>query len=147
MKRQTYTLIAMVVLVGSMAVAAQAQNNGRIRLTADIPFDFNVGDKTMPAGHYTVSQINPASDRVALQLRKEDGSASVMLQMNAVIGRAQESTKLIFNRYGNRYFFAEAWIDGENAGLQAPRSRAERVVRRELAGIKANAETVALKGR
>lgn len=147
MKRQTYTVIAMIVLVGSMAVAAQAQNNGRLRLTADIPFEFNVGDQTMPAGKYTVSQINPASDRVALQLRNQSGRASVILQMNAVIGRAPESAKLIFNRYGNRYFLAQAWVDGENTGLQAPTSRVERVVRRELAGIKATAETVALKGR
>jgi hypothetical protein len=147
MKRQTYTLIAMIVLVGSMAVAAQAQNNGRTRLTAHVPFEFNVGEKTMPAGKYTVSQINPASDRVALQLRNQDGSASVMLQMNAVSGRAQESTKLIFNRYGNRYFFAEAWIDGERAGLQVVRSRAERVAQRELAGTRKPTTTVALKRR
>ena len=137
----------MIVLVGSMAVAARAQTSGRIRLTADIPFEFHVADKTMPAGRYTVSQINPASDRVVLQLRNQDGSVAVMLQMNAAIGRAQESTKLLFNRYGNRYFFAEAWIVGERTGLQVVRSRAERVVQRELAGIKAKAETVALKSR
>lgn len=147
MKRQAYTLIAMIVLVGSMAVAAQAQNSGRNRLTADVPFEFHVGDKTMPPGRYTVSQINPASDRVALQLRNQDGSAVVMLQMNAVIGRAQESAKLIFKRYGNRHFFAETWIDGERTGLQAVRSRAERAAQQELAGTKATAETVALKSR
>jgi hypothetical protein len=124
MKKQAYTVIAMIVLAGSMAVAAQAQNSSRTRLTANIPFEFSAGNKTMPAGEYTVSQVNPASDRVALQLRKQDGSVSVMLLMNAVIGKAPERAKLIFNRYGNRYFFAQAWIDGENTGLQAPKSRA-----------------------
>ena len=147
MKRQAYTLIAMIVLAGSMAVAAQAQNSGRNRLTADIPFEFQVGDKTLPAGRYTVSQINPASDRVALRLRNQDGTAAVTLQMNAVIGRAQESAKLIFNRHGNRYFFAEAWIDGEGTGLQAPKSRAERAAVRELAEAKRPTTTVALKSR
>jgi len=128
-------------------VAAQAQNNGRIRLTADVPFEFNVGDKTMPAGNYTVSQINPASDRVVLQLRNQDGSATAMLQMNAVIGEAPETAKLVFRRYATSYFFAEAWVDGDNTGMQAPKSRAERAARRELAGMKSSSETVALKNR
>ena len=147
MKRQAYTLIAMMVLIGSMAVAARAQNNGRTRLTARIPFEFNVGDKSLPAGNYTVSQINPASDRVVLQLRNQDGSATAMLQMNAVIGEAPETAKLVFRRYGSQHFFAEAWIDGVSTGLQAHRSRGERVALRELAGTKRTTTTVALKGR
>lgn len=147
MKREAYTMIALMVLVGSMAVAAQAQNSGRNRLTADIPFEFHVGDKTMPTGRYTVSQINPASDLVVLQLRNQDGSATAMLQMNAVIGEAPETAKLVFRRYGSQHFFAEAWIDGDSTGLQAPRSRAERVSLRELAGTKRTTTTVALKRR
>lgn len=147
MKKTAYTMIALLVLVGSMAVAAQAQNNGRNRLTASIPFEFNVGDKTMPAGKYTVSQINPSSDRVALRLRNQDGSATAILQMNAVIGEAPETAKLVFRRYGSQHFFAEAWIDGDSTGLQAPRSRAERVALRQLAGTQRTTTTVALKSR
>jgi len=144
MKKQAYTMIAMVVLVGSMAVAAQAQTNGRTQLIANIPFEFNVGNKTMPAGEYTVLQVNPASDHAVLQLRSRDGRASAMVQMESVMGKAEASAKLIFNRYGNKYFFAQAWVDGENSGLQASRSRAERATGRELAGIKMATESVAL---
>ena len=144
MKKQAYTMIAMFVLVGSMAVAAKAQTGGRTQLIANIPFDFNVGNKTMPAGEYTLSQVNPASDQAVLQFRSKDGHAGVMVRMASVIGRAQESSKLIFNSYGNRYFFAQAWIDGDNSGLQAPKSRAERAVERELAGNGRKTETIAL---
>lgn len=147
MKRQAYTLIAMIVLVGSMAVAAKAQTSGRTQLIANIPFQFNVGNKTLPAGEYTVTQVNPASDHAVLQLRSKDGSAGAMVQMGSVIGKAQESAKLIFNRYGNHYFFAQAWVDGDNTGLQAPKAQAERVAERELAGIKAKTEVVALRNR
>ena len=66
MKKQAYTMIAMFVLVGSMAVAAKAQTVGRAELRANVPFDFNIGKKTLPAGEYIVSQINPASDRAVL---------------------------------------------------------------------------------
>src|SRR2546427_11378738 len=107
MKRQAYPMIAMIILVGSMAVAAQAQTGSRTQLIANIPFDFSVGNKTLPAGEYTVRQINPSSDHAVLQLRSQDGKASAMVQMNAVIDktRSQETASLIFNRYGNRYFF------------------------------------------
>ena len=144
MKKQAYTMIAMVVLVGSMAVAAQAQTSGRTQLVASIPFEFSVGNKTLPAGEYTVLQVNPASDHAVLQIRSRDGRISAMVQMGSVVGKAQESAKLIFNRYGKKYFFAQAWADGENSGLQASKSRAERVTGRELAGIKMATESVAL---
>lgn len=147
MKKTAYTMIAMLVLVGSMAVAAQAQTGGRTELRASIPFQFSVGDRTLPAGEYTVRQVNPASDRAVLQLRQKDGGATAMIQMNSVIGKAQESAKLVFNRYGSQYFLAQAWIGGDSDGLQASKSRAERAVERETAGIKTATESVALKSR
>ena len=61
MKKQAYTMIAMIVLVGSMAVAAQAQTSGRTRMIANIPFEFSVGNQTLPAGEY--GEIGRASCR------------------------------------------------------------------------------------
>jgi hypothetical protein len=145
MKKQAYIMIAMIVLVGSMAVAAQAQTSGRTHLIANIPFEFSVGGKTLPAGEYTVRQVNPASDHAVLQLRSKDGSAGAMVQMGSVIGKAQDGAKLIFNRYGDQYFFAQAWVDGDTTGLQAPRSAVEHAAERELAGIKAKTESIALR--
>ena len=43
MKKQAYTMMALLVLMGSMAMAAEAQNNSRRQLIANIPFQFNVG--------------------------------------------------------------------------------------------------------
>ena len=147
MKKQAYTMIALLVLVGSMAVAAQAQTSGRTQLIANIPFQFNAGNKTLPAGEYSVRQINPDSDHSVLLLSSRDGNASAMIQVDSVIGKAQETAKLIFHRYGNKYFFAQAWIDGDNTGMQAPRSKAERAAESELAGLQPKTATVALRAR
>ena len=147
MKKQAYTMIALLVLVGSMAVAAQAQTSGRTQLIAKIPFQFNVGNKALPAGEYSVRQINPDSDHSVLQLSSKDGNASAMIQVDSVIGKAQETAKLTFHRYGNKYFFAQAWIDGDNTGMQAPKSKAERAAESELAGLQSKTETVALRAR
>lgn len=147
MKKQAYTVFAMIVLVGSMAVAVKSQTRGRTELIADIPFQFNVGNKTLPAGEYIVTQVNPASDRPVLRVRSRDGHAVAMMQMNSVIGKRAESAKLIFRRYDHHYFFVQAWVDGDNNGFEAPKSRAERTADREIAGIKAKTEAVALRNR
>lgn len=147
MKKHAYTMIALLVLVGSMAVAAEAQISGRTQLVANIPFQFNVGSKALPAGEYSVRQINLNSDHAVLQLRSKDGNASAMIQVDSVIGKAQESAKLTFHRYSNQYFFAQAWIDGDDTGMQAPRSKAERAAESELAGRQPKSETIALRAR
>ena len=147
MKRHAYMMIALMVLVGSMAVAAQAQTGSRTQLVANIPFQFNVGDKAMPAGEYTVSQVNPSSDHAVLQLRSKDGKNTMMIQMTNMIGKRNETARLVFNRYGNDSYFAEAWIPSDANGLRANRSKSERAARQELAGVKPATETVALKAR
>lgn len=146
MKKTAYTMIASLVLVGSMAVAAQAQPGGR-RMIANIPFQFNVGDKTMPAGEYTVTQINPSSDRAVLQLRSKDGSSAAMIQMNEVMGKAREGARLVFNRYGNQHYFAQAWTSADASGLEAPKAKAERTTQKELAALNVRVETVAIRVR
>jgi hypothetical protein len=147
MKKQAYTVIAMMVLIGSMAVAAQAQNNGRPQLVAEIPFQFKVGNKTLPAGEYLVRSVSDTSPIVVLNIQSRDGKGSAMLMMTSVQGKTPDGAKLLFNRYGSQYFFAQTWVGGHNIGLEAPRSRAERIAQRELAGIKPVTATVALKSR
>jgi hypothetical protein len=146
MKKQAYTMIALFVLVSSMAVAAQAQMGNHTELVATIPFEFNVGDKVMPAGEYLVSQINPASSLTVLQLRSRDGKAAAMIQMNTIARSVSNAAKLNFNRYGSQHYFAQAWMPG-NDGLAAAKSKAERGAQKELAGIKPKTESVALRTR
>ena len=64
--------------------------------------------------------------------------------MTSVTGKAQEQAKLIFHRYGNHYFLAQVWVDGETEGLQAQKSRGERALQRELAEVKKAGEPVAI---
>jgi hypothetical protein len=147
MKKQAYTMMALLVLMGSMAVAAKAQNSGRRQLIANIPFQFNVGDASLPAGEYVVTQINPASDQVVLQIRIIDGSRSAIVSMISTMRKTNTGAELVFNRYGNKYFFAQAWVDGESEGLSALKSRTERATKNELSALGAQVETVALKSR
>ena len=143
MKKHAYTMIAMIVLAGSLAVVAQAQTIG-MKLIADIPFEFSAGNKKLPAGKYVLRVINPSSDQKVLQIRSIDGHNGTVLLMQSVEGKVQEQAKLVFNFYGDHYFFAQAWTPANSTGMQAPETRAERNVIREFAGTKPQTKAIAL---
>jgi len=142
MRKGIYIVFAAVVLICLSAVSsAKAQSTSRLVLQADIPFEFTIGKVTLPAGEYTVRSVSDSSD--ILQLRSADGH-SVLVQMNSIIGKADENAKLIFNRYGNHYFFSQAWMPATQTGLEASKSKAERAAGLELAGLKPKVAEVAL---
>lgn len=147
MKRVAYTMIVMSILVGSMVVAAEAQSASRTELRAHVPFEFNVGDKTLPAGEYTIHQVNPSSDVVVLQLRNSTTGSNLLVRMNEISTNAQTSSKLIFTRHGSHYFFSSVTIEGFVNAWQAPKSRAERGIEGELAILNSGSERVAIAAR
>ena len=126
MKRHVRTAIAIIFICGILAVGAEAQTVGSQTIKANVPFAFNVGQKSLPAGVYTVSILNPTSDRKALQIRSEDGRVSAIVQTVGAGSSLADNAKLVFRRYGDRYFFAQAQLAGDTTSLTASRTRAER---------------------
>ena len=123
MKRYFYMLLAVVVLAGVLATDAQAQSGSSQRIVANIPFTFNVGKTVLPAGKYTITVLNPTSDRRSLQIRSTDGRSSAIILTSAVIGDISENSKLVFECDGDRYYFAQAQMAGDSTSLAAPRTK------------------------
>jgi hypothetical protein len=144
MKRQVYASIALTVLISALAIGAEAQSRNRQLLTADIPFAFNAGSKTLPAGKYTFTVVNPSSDRNVLQVRSSDGHFSVLLQTTDMIGKSNANAKLMFRRYGDQYFLTQAWMAAERTGLTVLKSSAERQLQNEIVKAGKKSELVAV---
>ena len=140
-------MFAVIVLVSSLAVAAKAQQPGRTKLITNIPFQFNVGNETLPAGEYTLLPVMADSSNVVLKIQGSDRKAGIMFSTTTVEGKPQNRTILVFHRYGDKYFFAHAWIEGEKFGLKAPTSRAERATQREFSAINMATESVSVSAR
>lgn len=132
MKRHVCTAIAIIFVYGVLVVGVSAQTGGSPTMRADIPFAFTVGEKSLPAGVYVVSILNPASDRPALRVRSVDGRSSAIVQTVGVGGNRAENSKLVFRRYGDRHFFAQAQMGGNGTSLATAKTRAERAVQRSL---------------
>jgi hypothetical protein len=106
---KTFKTLARVIgaaVLGTAGLYAQAT-------VADIPFDFTVQSATMHAGHYKLwatsmsSQLmqisNAQTGQSVLVLAPESGSTPV---------NDKTTAKLIFHRYGDRYFLSEVRTPG-----------------------------------
>ncbi|MGZ5437228.1 MAG: hypothetical protein ACXWID_08370 [Pyrinomonadaceae bacterium] len=145
MKTRSYMIIALFVLIGTVTLSVSAQTTSRVELRVDIPFDFNVGNETLAAGRYRLLSVSNDSANVIFKFESADRSG-FMLRMAALEGKGKDSARLVFHRYGNRYFFSEAWLNAAN-GWQAPKSREERASEREMAALAVRFESVAVRTR
>jgi len=119
-----YTLLSVSMLVAALALPLSAQT---MTLTANIPFAFTIGHKTLPAGEYMIrNNGNPYV--LVFHGEYHNASALVMANRESIVksDHPAAATRLVFNHYGNRYFLSEV-VDGYvQTGFVLPMSRTER---------------------
>ena len=122
MKRAMLVLALMSVSTG----AALAQL-GNARVTAQVPFDFVLGDKAVPAGELTVQSVTKSG---VLLIQNTDAKISLlsMPQMGETKKPAGSSV-LVFHRYNHRYFLSGIRIEGNTTTYRLPESKAEAELR------------------
>jgi hypothetical protein len=122
-------------IVGSV----QAQTG--YKLEVNIPFDFTAGRTSLRAGIYSVKLV---SDNTLL-VRSSDGKTNVMvLTRQAEQVGTRKPARIIFNRYGDRYFLSQTFLSEADLGCEVFPSRTERDLAREyrLAKNDANSQKV-----
>ena len=97
------TLTGLVLL---LAVAAPLHAGSILNheMTVSVPFGFIAGDKSLPAGDYSV-QVNP-----------ERGSVVLRQEGQETISQRPQRGKLVFQRYGTSFFLAEVWSQANATG-------------------------------
>ena len=126
MKKQAFgifTMLSLLLVLGVASVSAQSKR------TLNIPFSFNVGHNTLPAGEYVVEPRNDSQNVWLLTTR--DGSARVVFTtFSARDNKTQEQVKLVFHKYDNEYFLSQVWTPGNNSGSELRKPLAERQLER-----------------
>lgn len=114
MKRQIANLLGVFGLL-LMAACANAQD---VNLKANIPFGFAVEKATMPAGVYSIQSIDAARGRTLL-IRGNEGKVLKLVSPNvAQTLHPSETSRLLFHRYGDQYFLAQIWMQGDVTGRE-----------------------------
>src|ERR1700730_6334323 len=131
-KRLTMLSLVSMFTLCAAAASANAQLSHPIR--ANVPFDFNVGDKKLPAGVYTFSRLSGLSDNKVMSVSNADASTHVFQStFGAQVLTPKNDSTLLFHKYGDQYFLEQVWSGGEQEGKQVPESRSERTIKRQLA--------------
>lgn len=132
MKKRVMSSFALLILVAaSAAVSVHAQSVDEIRV--NIPFEFTVGDKTLPAGKYSVRRVfGGPNSPLYVQNRDSNETATTLTQV-AQASSNPAGARLVFNRYGEEYFLAQVWTGGSGIRQEIPKSHRERSLEKELA--------------
>lgn len=137
--------VGIIALAFVSALAASAQNQRN--LVVNIPFEFTVKGKTLPAGEYIVSRGSTIDKTGLIMQRRNGGANAVVLTMSIQSRENQKESRLVFNRYGDHYFLSQVWTSGDQQGRELFKSRQERSLETELAKTSARPETVAIAAR
>ncbi len=117
-------LIAMVFALTIYPTKAHAQIIGDLEV--NIPFQFHVGSTKLPAGKYRIHMLDD-SDLTVMEISSADGSTTALFEVqDAEANATPAKSELIFNKYGNRYFLAKLFDEGNPSGSQVVESRYEK---------------------
>ena len=125
MKKQVFALLGLSLMLATVSAYGQT-----VRVKANIPFNFSVTGATLPAGAYTIQSLT--SDGMVLSVRDSDMKAQGMvLATRCESLNDAKQTKLVFHRYGDRYFLTQIWVAGRNSGHRIPKSPRETEVAKD----------------
>ena len=120
---KTFSTLALTIGLSGLAGGSLAMAQD-VRETGNVPFDFQVGSQHLSAGTYNVSR--PAySGVLRLQNTASRTSTLAAMPISSGVNRNAES-KLVFHKYGDRYFLAEVWFGDDSVGHALPKSKMEK---------------------
>ena len=119
MKKQILNAVITLSVIAALSIAGFAGLDGK--LEANIPFDFMVGGKKLPAGKYTVGESGAGATLMVRNWEKRQAAVSITQGLQV---RDGSKPQLVFRRYGNQYFLAK--VISYSSGLELLKTKAER---------------------
>jgi hypothetical protein len=122
MKTKIFAVAATLLLSVVATSVCYAQQTA---LAVNIPFAFQAGNRTLPAGEYRVESVLLGAGQWQ-RLRQVDGDAvMIMWTISVETQNGNPNPKLVFNHYGQTYFLSQIWT-GEPQGHQLFKSDREK---------------------
>lgn len=112
-------LLALAFMAATQIARAQEQ------VIANVPFAFTAGNTAFPAGEYRIGKWITGEGTLLIQ-RTDKGPTTFAWSSVTLSDTRQTQTKLVFHRYGDRYFLSQVWVEGSTQGRQLPKSKEEK---------------------
>ena len=121
MKKQILATVATLSIVITLTITGLAGLGTKV--TANIPFDFTVNGKTLPAGAYEVA---PGTTKNTLVIRNWENRVAISTLTMEASDKSKGKARLIFRRYGNQHFLVQVYDGTSGEGQELIKSKAER---------------------
>ena len=120
--KKAMRMLALAMTMLPLLAAAQLERNTKI--ATNVPFDFMVANKAVPAGEWI---LQSASDNGrTLLLNNVDAKTALFSTASADVSKQPAAAyALVFHKYGDRYFLSAVRLAGSTTMYQIPRSKAE----------------------
>jgi len=115
-------LVTAFAAVAALTTAAPVQAQQDVRLFANVPFEFAVGNSNLPRDTYRLSRMNGHPEVLLL---RGDRTGTFVFADEVRLPRDGAAPSLLFHRYGEQYFLREVRWEG-SARLDLPETKAER---------------------
>lgn len=136
MKHANWIVVATLVVLSGLAAA---QRIGSSVVVAEVPFEFMVGNKIVPAGQCAVQAATMSGN--TLMIRNTDATVSLFSLWLPTEGKRDASDyALVFTHYGDRYFLTGIKLQGSKIAYRLPESGAEAELRAQ--NVSATEKTV-----
>lgn len=137
MKRNN--LFGILAMVTFSLLAGVPNMSAQMIATATVPFAFTVGHTEMPAGNYVISSV---SDSAIAIMNRNKGTGVISLFRPEEPKRNDGATKLVFHKYGDKYFLSQVARGFGGNMIQLPTSKLEREVQIQSARSGSDREIV-----
>ena len=124
MKKRVFVMTSLLVLsILAASRVARAQEN----MVVNVPFAFVAGQAALPAGEYRIN-LSASSSALLLTPIDNPGASAFVVTMPTQANEPSSDSKLVFHRYGNRYFLSQLWRVGSSSGRQLRKSAREKEI-------------------
>jgi hypothetical protein len=122
MKKQADTILVIAALLATVFTSAQAQSDRLI--TANVPFNFMIKERTLPAGEYVFALVKFGGSDV-VKIQSADGHITALIPTRASRTKNSEEPRLVFSRYADQYFLSQVFgvEDSTVQTLATPRAQ------------------------
>ena len=136
MKHANWLVVVTLVLLSGMAAA---QLNSSTRVVAQVPFEFMVANKIVPAGECEVQAFT--MDGQTLAIRNAEAKVGLFSRSSQAEGKQKASNyAMVFKHYGDRYFLSGIKLQGSKITYRLPESKVEAELRAQK--VSATEETL-----
>ena len=93
-------------------VGAFVQAHSQTHIRVDVPFDFAVGNSTLPAGSYDVNTV--WDNQLTWRINNNQGNLAVVRTTPVSAITADHSCSLLFRKIGGQYSLIQFWLGGSD---------------------------------